>query len=110
MTRPAAEAQKRSPRWFGAPLLRRSLLSRRGLRCAGEAAFGSAFSIMRRRFVGRAGGVSLGLLDPLAQAHELSGQRIDLAPLFGDGLVQRLDGFVLKHQAGLQGVDALAKR
>src|SRR5450755_2649308 len=37
-------------------------------------------------------------------------QRIDLLPLRGDGVVQRLDGFVLKRQSRFEHIDALAER
>src|SRR5664279_1961972 len=70
----------------------------------------SPSSIMRRRFVAGALRMSLGLLQALAQVRDLARQRVDLEPLRGDGLVQRLDGLVLKHQPGFERVDAVAER
>src|SRR6202043_3823434 len=70
----------------------------------------STFSIMRRRFVGGVRRVSLCFLQPLAQGCDLARQRVDLEPLRGDGLVQRLDGLVLKHQPGFERIDTVAER
>src|SRR6476661_8108164 len=60
------------------------------------------YSIMRRRFVGRRRCVGLGFLEALTDACDLTRQDLDLAPLRGDGLVQGLDGIILKHQAYLE--------
>src|SRR6266702_5914115 len=65
---------------------------------------------MRRALVCGARRIRFGLLQPLAELRELPRQRVDLLPLRGDGLVQRLDGLVLIGQARLQRVDAFAQR
>src|SRR6266403_2429015 len=70
----------------------------------------ATISIMRRRFVGGAGRMRLGLAQALAQVGNLARQRVDLEPLRGDGLVQRLDGFVLKRQPHFEYVDPVAER
>ena len=51
-----------------------------------------------------------GLQQAFAQGSNLAGQRVDLQPLLGDRLVQRLDGLILKHQPGLKRVNALEER
>src|SRR5882757_11300449 len=66
--------------------------------------------VMRRRFVGDVGRMSLGRLQAVAQSGKLTRQRIDLLPLLGDGLVQRFDDLVLEHQPGLERVDTVAQR
>src|SRR6266704_293436 len=57
---------------------------------------------MRRRFVGGAGRMSLGLAQALAEVGHLPRQRVDLEPLRGYGLVQRVDGLVLKRQPHIE--------
>ena len=65
--------------------------------------------VMRRRLVGGAGGVVLRLLQPFVQARDLPRQCVDLLPLRGYGVVQRLDGFVLERQPDFKRVDAVAE-
>ena len=65
---------------------------------------------MRRRVVARRRRVGLGFPEALTEACDLTRQPIDLVPLSGDGLVQRFDGVVLKHQAGFEPIDAVAER
>src|SRR5258705_755300 len=67
-------------------------------------------SIMRRRFVGGAGRMSLDLAQALAEVGNLPRQRVDLEPLHGNGLVHRLDGFVLKCPTHFEYVDPAADR
>ena len=62
---------------------------------------------MRRRLARRSGRVGFRFPQALAQTGDLACQRVDLMPLRGDGLVQRLDGRLLKHQLGLERIDPL---
>ena len=62
---------------------------------------------MRRWFVGSARRPRLGFPQPLAETSELARQRIDLLPLCGNGLVQRLEGVVEERQPGFQRIDAV---
>src|SRR5258708_636104 len=50
------------------------------------------------------------VVDAVMQRQYLARQRVDLQRLLGDGLVQRLYGFVLKHQLRLERIDAVAER
>src|SRR5258708_20859932 len=70
----------------------------------------AASLVMRRRFIGVAGRLSLALPQAFAQALHPACQRLDLLPLRGDGFVQRLDGAVLKRQPCFEQVDAVAER
>src|SRR5262249_14565241 len=54
-------------------------------------------------------GIGLGLAQSLVQFSDLAYQRIDLLPLRRDGLVQRLDSFILIHQPRFERIDAVAK-
>src|SRR6478735_6975760 len=64
---------------------------------------------MRRTLIGGSRRIRLGLLQPLAEFCDPPRQRVDLLPLCGDGLVQRLDRVVLIGEPRLQRVDALAQ-
>jgi hypothetical protein len=64
---------------------------------------------MRRRLVRRARRVAFGFLKPLLQSSDLARQPVDLNPLRGDRLVQRLDGHILIGQPHFQRVDALVQ-
>ena len=64
---------------------------------------------MRRRLVRRPRCVGFGLPQAIVQIGELAGERIDLMPLRGDGLVEGFDGDVLKRQSGFKRIDAIAE-
>src|SRR6476469_9128535 len=64
---------------------------------------------MRRTLIGGSRRIRLGLLQPLAEFCDPPRQRVDLLPLRGDGLVQRLDRVVLIGEPRLQRVDALVE-
>ena len=49
--------------------------------------------------------IFFGVIKPFAQVDDLPAERIDLAPLLGDGLVQGLDGLVLIGDADFQRID-----
>ena len=74
-------------------------------------ASGTETSIMRRWFVRAAlAHGALGLLHTIGEVCHLPRQRVDLLPLSGNGLVERLDGFILIGEARLQRIYASAKR
>ncbi len=65
---------------------------------------------MRRRLVGGGGaGIAFGVAQPVAEFADQTPQSVDLLPLCGHGLVQRLDGDFLIGDAGFQCIDALAQ-
>src|SRR5947207_14119709 len=64
---------------------------------------------LRRPFFAGARRLGLGLLQPLAQADDLALEHVDPVPLLGDGLVQRLDGDVLKRHPRFEHIDAVAE-
>ena len=92
---------------IGNPQLFSSLRS--GLRCGDCSFLRRHYSIMRRRFVCDARRVALGLLQSFVQVCNLARQCVDLLPLRGNGLVERLDRLVLKRQPRLQSVNAIAE-